>query len=144
MYADRWWRRRGERDVWSEEERRPCPPLLSFLPTSFEVLYCGCAMKNWLYSLSGQSKLHSKPSKPSRFPRTARSIPDANSLIPSIPPTPPRVEIPRLACSASSRADPRIPSIVRSVSFSFGCSLSIVRIADDVAFGGLVRDCQMR
>ena len=140
---------RGEK--WSEEQGTASPCCRSGQPGLCLVL---CQLRSthglWPYSLSGQSALQSKPSIPSRlprFPRTVLSIASANFFIPSkssssssplpnpaalaVPPT--FEEIPRLACSASSRADPRSPSIVRSVSFSLGCSPRIVRIADDVA-----------
>jgi hypothetical protein len=144
--------------MWSEEERKALPSPCCCSGQLVFLWFC-IMLRSDLYSLSGQSPLQSKPTTPSRFPRTALSIDSANSPIPASPPNPeatlPRIEIPSLACSASSRADPRSPSIVRSVSFSLGCSLRIVRIAVDVAFlnsnkgrthpvWGLVRDCQMR
>ena len=122
-------------ELWREKDGWKHSPLL-FVVWSTQR---DCARVERLYSLSGKRTLQSSPRTPSRFPRTALSIASAKSRIaPSSSSSPPDRPIPRLACSASSRADPRSPSILRSVSFSRPESSSpplikMARIAGDVA-----------
>jgi len=104
-----------------------------------------------LYSRSGPFSSQLRPTRPSRLGRTAFSIASANPRTAYLSPSPilillstsesnplssptsSRPKTPTAACSASSRPDPRSPSIVRSTSFSPGWAANAARIAGDVA-----------